>query len=45
MPLTGSHHQVLQEFSGAILSIDAIWLILKNLQNPLQLNHIRKAKS
>lgn len=45
MPLTSPHHQVLQEPSDPNLSIDAIWLILKNLQKPLQLYHIRKVKS
>ena len=44
-PFTGPQHQVSEERSSPILSIDAIWLILKNLQNPLQLDHIRKAKS
>ena len=43
--LTGPHHQVSQELNGPNLSIEVIWLILKNLQNLLQLDHIRKAKS
>ena len=37
--LKGPHHPVSQEHNNPIL------LMLKNLQNPLQLDHIRKAKS
>ena len=36
---TGPHYQISQEHSSPIL------LMLKNLQNHLQLEHIRKAKS